>query len=121
MSDTTQFDMRDTFLKPALEIAFATSPNGKAWGYKSTKDTLVFAWNKAAGKNFVPFVTPIGPEQAYDIVKSWCEEVADYGKEPHWDGESKKSHRVYCEDWGHVEGNAYAFVAIQPYWAVYGK
>lgn len=121
MSDTTQFDMRDVPLKPALEIAFSSAPGGKAWGFKSTKDRLVFAWNSSAGDDFVPFVAPINAEQAIDIVRSWCSEVADYGTKPGWDGDSKESHRIFCEDWGHVDHNHYAFAAVEPYWAVYGK
>lgn len=120
-SDSTYFDMRATSLKPALQIAFETAPGGKAWGYKSTKDKLVFAWNKNAGDTFVPFVTPIGWEEAETIVKNWCKEVADYGTEPDHDGDNGRSWRIYCEAWGYIDHNHYTFMAVEPYWAEYGK
>ena len=117
-SDTTMFDMRATALEPAMQIAFE---GHKAWGYKSTKDRLTFAWHENAGDGFSPFVTPIDATQAVQIVKNWCAEVADYGEEPDNDGSVRKSWRVFCETWGYVDGNFYAFAAVEPYWAEYGK
>lgn len=118
MSDTTQFDLKATKLKPSLEIAFAEH---KAWGYKSTPEKLTFAWHEAAGEGFVPFVTPVGADQAEDIVQNWCREVAAYDTEPDNDGHSSRSWRIYCDYWGFVDGNHYAFAAVEPYWAEYGK
>lgn len=125
-SDSTWFDMRATPLKPALEIAFNSAPGGKAWGYKSTKDRLVFAWHESANaqdkdKGFVPFVTPINAEEAEVIVKNWCKEVADYGTQPDHDGDNSRSWRIFCESWGHIDHNHYTFAAVEPYWAEYGK
>lgn len=121
MSDSTWFDMRAVSLKPALEIAFDNAPGKKAWGYKSTKDRLVFAWHENAGKEFVPFVTPIDAEQAYDVVRNWCKEVADYGVEPDIDGSNSRSWRIFCESWGHIDHNRYTFMAVEPYWSMHGK
>lgn len=117
-SDTTQFDMRATPIEPTMQIAFS---GHKAWGYKSDKDRLVFAWHEKAGEDFVPFVTPIDAEQAVAIVKNWCAEVADYGVEPDNDGDSERSWRVFCEAWGFIDHNHYTFAAVEPYWAQYGK
>lgn len=121
MSDSTYFDMRAVPLKPALDIAFWHAPSQKAWGYKSTPKKLTFAWHTSAGEGFAPFVTPINAEQAIEIVKSWSAEVADYGVQPDHDGENDKSWRIFCEGWGHVDHNHYAFAAVEPYWAQYGK
>lgn len=121
MSDTTWFDLRATMLEPSLQIAFNTAPGNTAWGYKSTKDRLVFAWHESAGEGFVPFVTPIIWEEAVSIIKNWCKEVADYGRSPDTDGDSERSWRIFCEDWGFIDHNHYTFMAVEPYWAVYGK
>lgn len=120
-SDSTYFDMRSVPLRPALEIAFSNAPGGKAWGYKSTPDRLTFAWHESAGKDFVPFVTPVSESQAKQIVQDWINEVAEFSPQPDHDGDNEKSFRIFCEAWGHVDHNYYAFVAIEPYWAQYGK
>lgn len=116
-SDTTQFDLRACDLELSLQIAFKS--HSKAWGYKSTPERLVFCWIE--DDNFTPFVTPIGWEQAVDVVKGWCKEVAFYGSKPDNDGDSSRSWRIYCEAWGHVDRNWKAFAAVEPYWAEYGK
>lgn len=111
------FDLKACNLELSLQIAF--SGHKTAWGYKSDKDKLVFCWT--ADDTFIPFVTPIGWEQAVDIVKGWCKDVADYGTEPDNDGHSSKSWRIYCDYWGHVDRNWKAFAAVEPYWAEFGK
>lgn len=123
-SDTTQFDLRACDLELSLQIAFGG--HKKAWGWKSTPERLTFAWHENAGEGFVPFVTPIGWEQAVEVVKGWCKEVANYGRTPDNDGDSSRSWRVYCDAWGFIkEGehnyNHYTFAAVEPYWAEYGK
>jgi hypothetical protein len=122
-SDTTQFDLKACDLELSLQIAFGG--HKKAWGWKSSPERLIFAWHENAGEGFVPFVTPIGWEQAVDVVKGWCKEVADYGSEPDNDGHVSRSWRVYCDYWGFVKendiSNHYAFAAVEPYWAEYGK
>lgn len=123
-SDTTQFDLKACDLELSLQIAFSTAAGKKAWGYKSTSERLTFAWNiNAMGRDrgFVPFVTPITWEQAVQIVKDWCSQVADYGQEPDCDGSVSKSWRIYCDYWGHIDHNPYTFAAVEPYWAEYGK
>lgn len=124
MSDSTWFDMRATLLEPALQIAFNTSPSGKAWGYKSTTERLVFAWHESANSkdnDFIPFITPITYEEAVPLVKKWCQEVANYGSQPDHDGDNSRSWRVYCEGWGFIDHNQYTFAAVEPYWAQFGK
>ena len=69
------------------------------------------------------FALPSGPmtlEQAADFAVGWLEH-ADYGREPDHGGDNGKGWRLYCEDWGHVDHDHYAFAAVQPVWAMYGK
>ena len=47
--------------------------------------------------------------------------TADYGRQPDHDGSNEEGWRVYNETWGHVGSSHYAFVAIRPVWAMYGK
>jgi hypothetical protein len=39
----------------------------------------------------------------------------------HHDGSNGHGWRVYCEDWGHVDGNSFAICAVKPVWLWYGK
>lgn len=123
-SDTTQFDLRACDLELSMKIAF--QGHQTAWGYKATPERLIFAWHENAGEGFVPFLVPIPWARAVDIVKDWAREIADYGSTPDNDGIVSRSWRVYCDAWGFIkEGehtyNHYAFAAVEPYWAEYGK
>ena len=121
-ADNTKFDLTAVPLKPALEIAFAGSPSGKAthWKHDKNKNRIILAWHENAGKDFVPFLAPVNAEDAFGLIKGWMDNLA-YGSEPDHDGSNGKSYRIYCEDWGHVDHNHYAFAAIEPRWAMYGK
>lgn len=120
-ADNTHFDMTAVPLKPALEIAFEISPGHKATHYKVYDNKLVFAWSESAGKDFIPFLVPLTAETAVDIVKEWLKNDAVYGSQPDHDGDNSRSWRIYTEAWGHIDHNHYAFVAIEPRWAMYGK
>lgn len=122
MADNTYFDMTAVPLKYALEIAFANSPSRKAshWNHDRENNRIILAWSENAGKEFVPFLTPINAEQALAFFRDWLN-VLSYGSQPDHDGENERSFRIYCEDWGYVGHNHYAFAAIEPRWAMYGK
>lgn len=121
VADNTRFDMTAVLMKPALQIAFACSPSGKATHYKVYDNKLVFAWNENAGKDFIPFLIPLTAETAVDIVKEWLNNDAVYVSEPDHDGSNSRSYRIWNEAWGLIDHNHYAFVAIEPCWAMHGK
>lgn len=121
MSDSTRFDMTDVPLDAAMKIAFFNAPGGKATHYKQYDDKLVFAWHESAGKDWIPFLIPLTAETAVQVVRDWVDMTAKFGKQPDHDGDNDKSCRIYCEAWGLVDHNQYAFVAIAPAWAMYGK
>ena len=54
------------------------------------------------------------------ITQRWLDE-ANYGPEPDHDGDNGKGFRLFCEDWGHVDGHPEAFLAVTTAWAMYGK
>ena len=68
-----------------------------------------------------PLPFPLTATAAADYVWHWLTTAAGYGRAPDHDGDNEKGWRVYNEQWGHVAGNHYAFVAVQPVWAMYGK
>lgn len=120
-ADNTRFDMTAVPIKPALEIAFACSPSGKATHYRVYDNKLVFAWHENAGKEFTKLLVPLTAETAVAVVKDWLAAEGQYGGQPDHDGDNGRSCRIYNESWGHIDHNQYTFVAIEPAWAMYGK
>lgn len=82
---------------------------------------LVFYWSDYQNREDVvalPF--KMDAAGAADFATRWLAEL-DYGKQPDHDGDNEKGWRLYCEGWGHVDGDSSAFVAVAPAWAMYGK
>jgi len=121
MADNFFFDLHCTPMLPSLEIAFSNAPGKKATHYKkdTEKNRLILAWHESPG--YSELLAPVTAETAEPMVKEWLKEQAVYGSQPDHDGDNGRSWRIYCESWGHVEHNHYAFVAIEPLWAEYGK
>jgi hypothetical protein len=118
--DNFHFDMTSQgaqTLKTALSLF--NPPGRKVEGYSTDGKRLVLYWGgKSPGMTRLPF--PMTLEQAADFAAGWLEH-ADYGGEPDHDGDNGKGWRLYCESWGHVNNDAYAFAAVEPVWAMYGK
>jgi hypothetical protein len=65
-----------------------------------------------------PFV--MDADGAADFARRWLEQV-EYGKQPDHDGDNEKGWRLYNENWGHIDGDNHAVIAVTPVWATYGK
>ena len=117
--DNFKFDMvaegKDT-LKVALSLF--NPPGNKVCGYSTDGRKLVLYWSESSKAIMLPFKMTL--EQAADFAYGWLEQ-ADYGPEPDHDGDNGKGWHLYCDDWGHVDNDHYAFAAIKPVWAMYGK
>lgn len=120
-ADNTSFDMTAVPIRPALEIAFACAPGGKASHYKVYDNKLVFAWHENAGKDFTKLLVPLTAETAVDVVLEWLKTEGEYDSQPDHDGDNGRSFRIYNGSWGYIDHNQYTFVAIEPRWAMYGK
>ena len=135
-------------LKMALSLIWDNAPGGKATHfrvlnlrqnttYNKTKDrevghhltglvqddekgtpTLILYWKEDRAAQILPY--PMELDSCYEMVLGWLAQ-ADYGFEPGHDGSNGKGFRVLNEMWGHVIRSHYAFAAIQPCWAWYGK
>lgn len=116
-----------------LEVALAVPFNGDvfghskaaAWSVDRDGKRMVLYWiapdREERRENVHPLPVPMGLEQIVALVESWLSTV-DYGPEPSTDGSTDKGSRVYCENWGKIEGHGWSsFVAIEPEWLVYGK
>ena len=131
-------------LAMAIRIAFANAPGGKATHYRIVKlkdkisyygeptsrhyenlvedpegdPTLILLWHE--GRNAIALPYPLEVDEAIAFVSGWLKNV-DRGHQPDHDGDNGHGWRVFTEAWGHVAGEHYAIVGVQPAWAMYGK
>jgi hypothetical protein len=117
--DNFHFDMTSRgadALKKALQLF---DPQVRRMtGYSTSGNKLVLYWGDSPQATKLPF--PMTLEQAADFAVGWLAH-ADYGREPDHDGSNSKGWRLHCDTWGIVDGDHYAFAAIQPVWAMHGK
>lgn len=123
------FDITGAPLEVALAVPFKTPVFGyrkvEAWSVDNDGKRLVLYWiapEAGETRNSVhPLPAPMELAQIATFVESWLATV-DYGPEPDTDGSTDKGSRVYCQNWGHIDGHGWgSFVAIEPEWLVYGK
>lgn len=89
-----------------------------------TRPTLVFYWHYEEKEKTVRLPSPISPTLAARFAMEWISElkrVKRLPNEPDIDGSVGHGFRVFTEDWGHVQNNGYAIIAVQFVWATYGK
>lgn len=118
------------YFETAMKLAFALCPGGKAVGYAvSGSHGLILYWHReVSNNNIVPFPFPMQCDEASVMVWGWLKSVnyADF-KYPHeiccldHDGDNGTGYMIYNEEWGHVNGDSYAFIAIRPAFVWYGK
>jgi hypothetical protein len=100
----------------------------KGWTF-SQNHGLVLLWapNENNPKHH-KFIAPLGPqalaETAYDWLATEEAKTVTHGQ---WeddcdhDGHNSQGWLVYCEDWGHVDGDWRAFAAVKPVYLWHGK
>jgi len=143
--DNRVFDVTsEGSLRHVLAIAFANAPGGKATHFLAAKmkevityygeptshhraewmehvdgkPTLILCWHEDRGTSLLPF--PLDEQGAEFWIQEWLKHQ-DYGREPDHDGDNGKGWRAFCTSWGYVGSRHYAFLAVQPEWACYGK
>lgn len=80
--------------------------------------TLILLWHEERGSLPLPYELDVN--EAVKFVEGWLNKVPR-GSRPDMDGDSGNGWNVFTDLWGHVAGHHYAFVGIQPAWALYGK
>jgi len=115
----------------ALTLAFhQQGHNTKCVGWSQSRSKgLVLYWSPSEEKTFHPMVTPLKAEEVAVIVQGWL--TGEFAKtvEPkdNWDvnidhdGHNTLGWRVYCEEWGHVDGSWRSICAIKPVYLWHGK
>lgn len=92
----------------------ALREQGKTWEVAAAAAPL------DAGAPILPLPYPMETTAAIEFAWNWLAQ-ASYGQKPDIDGDCKKGWRIFNEAWGHVGRDCYAFVAVRPTWALYGK
>lgn len=115
----------DETLKHAISLAFTAGGRKSAThyairsGFDGVPKRLVFLW-APGGKDSIELPFKLDSEGAADFARRWLAE-ADYGDQPDHDGDNDKGWTLYNDNWGHVDGEWQAIVAVKPSWAMYGK
>lgn len=121
--DNRTFDMTGEGpddLRDALAFAFRQV----ATHYLIDAGGLVLCWHEEKDSIALPY--PLNRENAFDFVSNWLAH-ASLSAEPDIDGDAIKGFRVSTgPGWNHVQGSNgdplhYAFVRVEPFWALYGK
>jgi hypothetical protein len=109
----------DEALRLTLDLVMAD--RGRVLGYRvgeaAGAPTLILYQYES--KKMIP-LPPMGIEAASHFIRAWLAD-ATYPPEPDIDGSVKKAWQIYNEDWGHVQGEFEAFMAVRPVWALIGK
>lgn len=131
MWDNRQFNVNGRgkeMLVQTLELAFAQQGDkARATGYFLAPDHgLVLVWCESARPEHL-FPAPLTASAAAEMVWAWLESKPSIAIRSQWDrdadhdGDNSVGWRVYCEDWGHVDGRANAIVAVKPVFLWHGK
>lgn len=107
----------------AVRLLFDNAPSGKASSfYKNKEKGLVIRWGTVQ-PDATALVCSMGWKEVADMAWTWMLSVPDEerGDRCDHDGSDGKGFHVYCEDWGHVGGDHFAFMAVRPIWAWCGK
>lgn len=115
-------------LEKTLELAFLTDGLSKpqtAVGYRIS-ETHGFVLYKYKSDKAIPFPCPLNAKQVAEQVFAWLESdpkvaLSGWDQDADHDGDNGPGWRVYCEDWGHVDHDFAAFVAITPAFMWCGK
>jgi len=120
----------DELLLQTLKLAFAQegrNTTANAWR-ETKKHGLILCWTipDSSPENYNQFPSELTAEEVFPAVKKYLEkaediEMKDWDANADHDGSNELGWRVYCEDWGHVDDDFYAIVAIKPAYMWYGK
>ena len=117
-------------LLKALSLAFeqeGSHTTCTAWSV-SKKHGLILQWSAGSDDKSNKLPNKMTAEDCLPLVMSWLEgdeakgvACEGWDEDSDHDGSNSNGWRVYCEDWGHVDGNQRAICAIKPAYLWHGK
>ena len=103
-------------------------PLAKAWKVHPQKGFILMWGIGSNDKSATQFPVPFADKMTTDVVWDWLQTdeaknipLDGWDANAEHDGSNSLGWRVYCEDWGKVDGEDYAIVAIKPAYMWYGK
>lgn len=127
----------DDDLLEVLKLAFKhgnwnKERKAKGWRIDKKYGFILFSYIPTytyTGKNINEFPIPLSAEAICPIIKEYLKnketwenvEFEDWDKDLDHDGSNGKGWRVYCENWGHIDSESSAFIAIKPAYMWFGK
>lgn len=90
-------------------------------GFATDEGRFVLFWADDE-RRMIGLPASLTAAEIFPMVEAWLEDVAIYPPEPDHDGSNEKGWEVYTDTWGHIDGIGWhAFLAIRPWWEMYGK
>ena len=135
MMDNRQFNVNGEgkeMLLRVFELACIqeghTDQPAKIVAYRvSSTHGMILYWHEGGDRHVLP--VPLTAEQFLPIVWAWLGDpeanrkvvLKDWDRDLDHDGSNGPGWRVYCEDWGHVDGDSDAICAVKPVFLWFGK
>ena len=122
----------DDMLLQLMRLAFDQSGDDSAVGCAiDNENGLVFLSyiNQPKEPKINVFPIPYSVGTCFKLVTEWLarEETWHASKLTGWDadadhdGDNSRGWRMYCDDWGHIDGMEHAIIAIKPAYLWHGK
>lgn len=113
-------------LKLLMRDEYGKDGTAKGWLFDKEKGFVIVDYGKEEGINLFP--VELGAEELAPIIFKWLQgeeaesmELDGWDRNADHDGHNEKGFRVYCEDWGHVNGRWGCYAAVTPAYCWYGK
>ena len=130
MMDNRVFNVNgrgDDMLLATLKLAFDQEGGNTmttGWSVDKSKGLILYKY----GSKGTPFPMPLKAEELFPIAKAWLNdaeaktiECVGWDADLQHDGSNRWGWRIYCDDWGHIGEEHYAFLAIKPAYMWLGK
>lgn len=101
-----------------LKTAMSLADRESAIGWSIQDGRMIFFWT--SHESMHPFPVEMPMDRCAEIAMEWLK-TAKYPTEPGHDGDNERGWRCFTEEWGHVSHMYQAFVAVEPYWLMFGK
>lgn len=116
-------------LARTLQLAFAQNGNNtycRAWSF-SNGHGLILHWHEDSPR-ITSMPAPLNATEVLPFVTAWLAgemsktvTLSKWENDQQHDGHNSEGWRVYCEDWGHVDGHSSAICAIKRVFLWHGK
>lgn len=118
----------DTLKLVFKQTNFYREQTCEGWKVSLTHGLILVNWISDDDKGFHKFPVALAVEQCFPIVLSWlggqeAKKVKMEGEDSNYqhDGSNSLGWRIYCEQWGHVDGIFQAICAVKPAYMWHGK